>query len=365
MARRARRQSQEQELANINNQLEIDEPVAQPGPGNQLNMEDLIAALTAATRNNQDRRDRYKAPSYNGVGDVELFITQFQEIANTNNWTNQETLIHLRGKLKDEARDCGKGDDIDTLFQNLRTEFGLTQKNARINLDEIKKTKTQSFHEYGKAILKYLEVGYPNLGAEDRMDMAVDKFLRNSGDLELKRHLTTVRPTTIADAVAASDIFVGLGTEIKTRLSTISEEQNVLLDTLKLMQETLVELKQGKQDSGNRSCSNDLLQNMVPNQAHMTQQPIFMAPSYPGYHQLNPSFPHMGFPGYLENNPMMISQNQPMNYPKKSQVPRKLNCYQCGGSHLKRNCPQLQSENGNSQSATNNQQTLNSQGPTQ
>ena len=410
MARRARRTSMEQELTDSNNQLEIEEPVIPARPGVPLNMEDLVAALTAATRTNQERRESHKAPSYNGIGDVELFISQFQEVAVSNRWTDQDALIHLKGKLQDQARDCGKGEDTDTLFQNLRTRFGRTRKQARKEWDRIRKTKTQSFLDYGKTITDCLEIGYPNLGPEDRMDMALDKFIRNCGDLDLKRHLTTKQIDTISDAVLAADEFVGLEDEPKTRLSAISEEQNTLLDTLKLMQETLAELKLGSRamdrksdidlphnSSGNLSgipnqamipqpmfmapqtgnlsgIPNQAMTQQpvfmnhhggnlsgIPNQA-MTPQPVFLAHSHTGYHH---SVPHMGFPGYLDNNSMMINQNQQMIHPKKSSAPRKLNCYQCGGPHMKRNCPHLQNGTGNSQSAGNTQQTLNSQGPTQ
>ena len=152
------------------------------------------------------------------MGEVELFIQGFLEIARENQWTDQEQLIHLRGNLTGKARDCGKGNDVETLFTNLRTVFGLNQKQARDELEGVRKKTTQSFYEYGQEISKYVEIGHPNMARVDQEEMALDKFVRNSNDIELRKHLLSREPTSIADAVTKADAFVRLNKETKQRV---------------------------------------------------------------------------------------------------------------------------------------------------
>ena len=161
----------EQEMINNNREEQNQNAEAIPGPADMLTMATLITALRAATGMNQPQRQQIKAPKYDGIGDVEQFISGFEEIANTNEWTDQETLIHLRGSLSGKALGCGKGNNIETLLLNLRTTFGLTLKQARDKLEKIKKKSTQSFQEYGKEIKDYVEIAYPNMAEEDQEDI--------------------------------------------------------------------------------------------------------------------------------------------------------------------------------------------------
>ena len=110
MARRARRQSMEQEL--LRNNMEIEDQQnqyqnteANPGPADILTMATLIQALRAATQIQEPRRQNFKPQKYDGESDVEQFITGFIEISETNEWTDREQLIHLRGTLTGKAQD--------------------------------------------------------------------------------------------------------------------------------------------------------------------------------------------------------------------------------------------------------------------
>lgn len=354
----------EQELINNNMDEQNQNAEANPGPADMLTMATLVTALRAATQINQPRRQQIKAPKYDGIGDVEQFISAFQEIADTNEWTNQETLIHLRGSLSGKALDCGKGNNIETLLLNLRTTFGLTIKQARDKLEKIKKKSTQSFLEYGKEIKNYVEIAYPTMAEEDQEDIALDKFLRNTNNQELRKHLCTSRPTTVRAAVTLSDEFMSLESENKTRVTAISEEPDMLLETLKIMQNTLKEISTGAtktEDNSpyfpNQSYPLHMMpgQPMLPGQQMMPQLP-FNPQEFYG-HQDNRMYMPGGYTGHLFPNPPS----------KKNFTKKTLSCFQCGGPHLKRNCPQL-NQGANSQEnfqSGKTQPTLNSQGPAQ
>ena len=76
----------------------------------------------------------FKAPKYNSTGDVEYFIDQFNEVAEANGWDDASTLILLKERLKDEARECGRSPTIQGVEDRLKTRFGLTPREARAKL---------------------------------------------------------------------------------------------------------------------------------------------------------------------------------------------------------------------------------------
>ena len=76
--------------------------------------DNLLARLTQALERIGERAPRatFKAPKYDGVGDVEYFLNQFHKVAEANHWDDASTLIHLRESLKDEAKECGRSQII-------------------------------------------------------------------------------------------------------------------------------------------------------------------------------------------------------------------------------------------------------------
>ena len=66
-------------------------------------MTELMERMWSASTERKD----FEPPQYTGKGDVELFIRHFMDVAGTNEWPRQATLLHLRAALKEEATDCG------------------------------------------------------------------------------------------------------------------------------------------------------------------------------------------------------------------------------------------------------------------
>ena len=67
-------------------------------PGNQadMNLWERLADVLERMRQGPAPRDAFKAPKYNGQGDMEYFLDQFHEVAEANNWNAASSLIHLR-----------------------------------------------------------------------------------------------------------------------------------------------------------------------------------------------------------------------------------------------------------------------------
>ena len=83
-------------------------------------------------------RREYKAPRYSKVGNVEIYIRQFQEVATANGW-GEATLLHLCGALEEGARECGAAESTAEVYAALRTKYGLTSHEARLKLVNAKR----------------------------------------------------------------------------------------------------------------------------------------------------------------------------------------------------------------------------------
>ena len=83
-------------------------------------------------------RDPFKAPQYDGQGDVEYFIQQFMEVADANAWTPVATRLHLQEALKEGARECGRAGTIPGILAAIRARHGLSAREARAQLASLK-----------------------------------------------------------------------------------------------------------------------------------------------------------------------------------------------------------------------------------
>ena len=79
-------------------------PAAQPGPA-------------------PPARPHFKSPQFDGTGDLEYFIQQFDLVAEANDWDGPAAFLHLRNGLKDKAQDCGKPNTRRGIYAALRARL--------------------------------------------------------------------------------------------------------------------------------------------------------------------------------------------------------------------------------------------------
>lgn len=176
-----------------------------------FDIESLLETLTAATVNQRlPTTKSFKTPQFNGTGDVDQYISQFQEVSIANRWTESEARLHLKLSLSNTATSCGDGETIREIFQNLQARFGLTIRQAKEKLRTIKGSK-QELHKLGSEISKLIELAYPNLKVTDQMDMALDIFLQALDNVDLQRHFLIIQPTTLKQAIQSAGEFFQLG----------------------------------------------------------------------------------------------------------------------------------------------------------
>lgn len=185
---------------------------------------DLLAQ--ALTRQPAAPRETFKAPEYDGATNVEEFILQFSEVAEANEWTPGATLLHLRNRLKEEAKECGQGPDVQTVFNALRVRFGMTGREARVKLANLKKGPSVSFHGHATEIERLCKIAYQGVPARQRADMAVETFCNTLGNLQLQRHLLAVATPDLESAVRAANEFMQLGGQSSAGIRMIQPEED-------------------------------------------------------------------------------------------------------------------------------------------
>ena len=78
-------------------------------------IEGLLAALNG-------RRKPIPAPKFDGTSDVRKFLQTFAEVAEQNQWDDEERNLHLKLALQGTAADCVQGDTTEQIAESLLTQ---------------------------------------------------------------------------------------------------------------------------------------------------------------------------------------------------------------------------------------------------
>ena len=171
----------------------------------------LVAVLTAQNNLLQQPRpveEHFKPPEFDGTGSVEVFIRQFEDVAEANHWGLGAALLHLRRSLRGEARDCGAGADFAEVCIALRTRFGMTQREAATKLSQLRKEGKTSLQEHATRLKELLRTAHPTLPAVHRDEMSLTYFVSTLNHAGLQGHLLARGPQNLAEAVEQGNEYL-------------------------------------------------------------------------------------------------------------------------------------------------------------
>ena len=184
---------------------------------------------------------QFRAPQYNGRGDVEYFITRFEEVTEANEWRQGAALLHLRDSLRESAEDCGRAAHVQAIYAALRARFGLSPREARSRLSNLRKEFRTSLQEHAAEVERLVDIAYGDLPPEHRARMRMETFCNTLGYLPLQRHLLAVPIHTLEDAVRAGNEYLQMkpasdrgGTNIR-QVGDEEEEEEVSSPTEKVL----------------------------------------------------------------------------------------------------------------------------------
>lgn len=207
------------------------------------------------TRRAQDEEDLHirsniKPPTYSGETDIELFILQFEEVAEVNEWTDIETRLHLRSSLTGSATDCGRGQSAAEILHLLRNRFGMTVQQAKDKLLHLQKPGKQNLHQHAIETRKLVDVAFPQLGGVALESMAMDYFINSIGNTSLKRHMLVIRPNTLMEATQAAVDYLSVGQDTNVKITQIEKKEagsaSTLSATFENSMETLSRMMQSQ-----------------------------------------------------------------------------------------------------------------------
>jgi len=150
----------------------------------------------------------FKAPQYDGKGDVEYFILRFEEVVEANDWEDAATLLHLREALKEGAQDCGRGATVPAIFATLRARYGLSPRAARTRLSTYRKEHGTSLQEHATDIERLVRLAYGDVPENSLIGIVIETFCSTLGNAYLQRHLLAVPTPTLEAAVRAGNEYL-------------------------------------------------------------------------------------------------------------------------------------------------------------
>ena len=157
-------------------------------------IEGLLEALNG-------RRKPIPAPKFDGTSDVRKFLQTFTEVAELNQWGEEERNLHLKLALQGTASECVQGDTADEIAQSLLTRFQLSQEEARRELRHLKLKQGQDIHKFGNMVMKLVKMADPELEGEQLDDRATAELVDAIGDRFLTREFRLQGPINFADAI--------------------------------------------------------------------------------------------------------------------------------------------------------------------
>ena len=112
---------------------------------------------------------------------MEGFIRQFTDVSQANGWTDLAALLHIRAKLKGEAKDCTHGESVNAVFSTLRVRYGMTNKEARTRLASLRRSTYTTLQAYAMEVDPLVQLAYEGLPDAQKLEMAVELFCSTIG----------------------------------------------------------------------------------------------------------------------------------------------------------------------------------------
>ena len=189
------------------------------------------------------RSFKLRPPEYDGSYDVEVFIAQFQDIAALSQWPETIQAIKLREGLRGSAIECGRSRSLSDILESLRERFGVSPREARNRLEKVQWNDQRSVREQAEEIKKWIGIGYPETADDTQEELAVERLIRATTDVDLRRHWLARDPRTIEMAIKEARQFTELG-KIESARPTIKQVEMPSSTMMDRMQAEVGQLKE-------------------------------------------------------------------------------------------------------------------------
>jgi len=180
-----------------------------------------------------DRRSLIKPEKYDGTTPLEVFLLQFNNCVEHNNWSDKESLAQLKGALKGTAAQVLMGAqgatlNYTTLINELRKCFGVEGHTAqhRIMLKTRRRHPGESLRALYQDVCRLLLLAYPGPQNELKDQLAVEAFIDSLDDAELEVSVKDRFPQNLAEAFHVA-LRLESNRPSTTRVSERAEKPNI------------------------------------------------------------------------------------------------------------------------------------------
>ena len=148
-----------------------------------------------------------KLATYDGTTSWDSFIFQFDRMANSFRWPEEERINHLMECLREEALEhftfIPDASSYNTIKLKMRQLFQveLTPTTARINARELRQQENESEEAFSKRVIKMVRIGYRDEGEATWNRMAIDTFIQGCSNSEAKTVVLNADPKGFPEAI--------------------------------------------------------------------------------------------------------------------------------------------------------------------
>ena len=151
---------------------------------------------------------KVKPQLYDGLTDIDEYLTQFNIVTEINGWNSQVKVLHLASSLTGSTRslhselDVAHRRDYSHLVKALQNRFGTVNK-AEIYLAQLKnriRQKGEAIPELAQNIKKLTRQAYPDASSDLIDTLVLDHFIDSLLDSETRLRLRECSPKTIQEA---------------------------------------------------------------------------------------------------------------------------------------------------------------------
>jgi len=153
---------------------------------------------------------KYKlnVPTFAGTGDIEQFISVFNETWTITQWPLRVALAKLRGALTGEAKPYGHRPSVDGIFIALWGRFGISASDARSRLQGLLRREDTSLQDHALTVKRLARIAYSDLSETQRRRYILEDFTHSINHPSLPHRFQAKGVTSIEAALQEGEAYL-------------------------------------------------------------------------------------------------------------------------------------------------------------
>ena len=214
---------------------------------------------------------------YNGEGDWEEYINQFEDVSEWNGWTKHEKAtqlcLHLTGVARSVMTDLSKHvtGDYDLLVPTLAKYFSSTGREAAFQAEfrQRKRSKAEKLSDFGHDLTRLCKRAFPKMERSAREQFVIERF-KQGLDTDLRRHIQFSHPDSLEMALVAGMEYEVMSEEGDRVRKPIAAIQSTVTPMSDINTQALEQLT--KMSEINMQATKQLVENMQNMQQTLTNR---------------------------------------------------------------------------------------------